>query len=523
MVEYFLDSVEDALKLARRFRKQGRADAFRGQNAPWVPIPSLLRMNGTERPISEERLAKFVDWAQFVPLLRHLNRDEDSYRAVAQHYGIATTLLDFSEDPDVAAFFALDGYAPSADGNPVIYCLKTHDISNIRGARVIRIDVANLWRLEAQRGLFIEVDSQDAGRRLEQSCIKIYFPPSMISYDTREKYYPIRKSSLEIVLDQFFTKEIHENISNKFDTKISIRFRWRSYVGAFLNREWAKPDHTWLDIDPHWTLTDRIKFDATCDKRTFSIDVPSTSDLVCLKEALSDQYQTEIAKLWEERTLVDFCVTAANIEEIELTEARKLLNIMWDGLVTLPYSAAEIVNCVCLTVTLLMSAISEHAATHEGKGCGIDRLLGETTAVEFAPFNGAHSGGTAATDALQQALSPDIRNVLSPYVKRHVLMRPLRVLDFVLDHVAVFRFDEFKRVFCEQVIPSQFYWFFKEHLGLLKEGGATIPSWVFDPVAIGYFSTSNYRFGMPFALEADPDRILYIFEDMTDEELVDPT
>lgn len=43
---------------------------------------------------------------------------------VAQHYGLLTPILDWTTDPLVALFFALDNYEPEEDSFPVIYFFK---------------------------------------------------------------------------------------------------------------------------------------------------------------------------------------------------------------------------------------------------------------------------------------------------------------------------------------------------------------------------------------------------------------
>ncbi len=74
--------------------------------------------------------------------------------AIGQHYGIPTRLLDLTTDPRVAARFAKTEAA--LDGKPfaVIYGFLERNLERAAKLEVVRIDVAKLWRLEAQRGLF---------------------------------------------------------------------------------------------------------------------------------------------------------------------------------------------------------------------------------------------------------------------------------------------------------------------------------------------------------------------------------
>jgi len=149
-------------------------------------------------------------WADNVPQMFRYHGNQTAQRAIAQHYGIATTLIDLTTDPTVALFFAQDGEKQSK-GEAVIYCLQTQQLAQSQDIDLVRIDVENLWRLEAQRGLFIDCRSKKSAEFVYRSAIKVFFKPSINDADASNKIYPNRKSSLELSIDEWLYRNTLEN------------------------------------------------------------------------------------------------------------------------------------------------------------------------------------------------------------------------------------------------------------------------------------------------------------------------
>jgi len=109
--------VQTAVEMAERFKSEGRYDWFRGQTQPWPPLSSVYRRRLKSREefqIALEAYHRFDAWVQATPGLEKLAADENAIMAVAQHYGLATHLIDFTTEPSVAGFFAVDGQTPEA-------------------------------------------------------------------------------------------------------------------------------------------------------------------------------------------------------------------------------------------------------------------------------------------------------------------------------------------------------------------------------------------------------------------------
>ena len=94
--------------------------------------------------------------------------DDDQWWALGRHYGLITPLLDWTEKPYIAAFFALSesyeqrpvgNYSPIAGKGVAIYRLVHDSKLEGDGLRVTKPIVDELVRLQGQRGVFTWLDS----------------------------------------------------------------------------------------------------------------------------------------------------------------------------------------------------------------------------------------------------------------------------------------------------------------------------------------------------------------------------
>lgn len=127
MIEIAVNSISDLIEqlnnLPNNFFYRGHA------NANWALESSLERVIG--RNWSNEKAKRFEDLSllQFKPkfhLYDHENVIPDSklaWLSIMQHYGVPTRLLDFTESPYVALYFALEAYDPHSGHDLAIFAL----------------------------------------------------------------------------------------------------------------------------------------------------------------------------------------------------------------------------------------------------------------------------------------------------------------------------------------------------------------------------------------------------------------
>lgn len=103
---------------------------YRGQNAIYEPCkPSLYRGYWTK----EQLLERDIQFNEFKAILQENPQVKDlesgglvvNYEALAQHYGIATNMMDMTNSPLVAAFFATTYYDPITDHyRPIVHTVS---------------------------------------------------------------------------------------------------------------------------------------------------------------------------------------------------------------------------------------------------------------------------------------------------------------------------------------------------------------------------------------------------------------
>ena len=181
-----------------------KALLFRGQrDARWEVAPSLFRqarVSATDAGgnfhgdrYSAKMNALFESLARFNLAMKWLSGDptENAHVSTAQHYGLATYLLDLTIDPCIAGWFACDG---AANGDlAAIYWIPYEP----EGDLDLPIVIAPPWvrRLHRQRGLFVNCLTSVEALIKHSPWYRIVFPAdpaycSSLLQDTALPMYP---------------------------------------------------------------------------------------------------------------------------------------------------------------------------------------------------------------------------------------------------------------------------------------------------------------------------------------------
>lgn len=156
-----LENIEQFHQVFRGYRSHnGLGNLFRGQaDSEWGLLPKAGRK---EYFLPENRdLGRFKDWENQAIAYGELPINRLERLAIAQHHGLATRMLDWTQNPLVAAFFSVIS-EPEKDG--AIYILEVLDdiadgetsfetIENFNGV-VSYLPRALSPRVISQKGLF---------------------------------------------------------------------------------------------------------------------------------------------------------------------------------------------------------------------------------------------------------------------------------------------------------------------------------------------------------------------------------
>jgi len=466
-----VDSVEEAVAHARALRRENPALIFRGQRKNWPVVSSFLRLDERGREDCLEQLGRFQHWINLTPGLEALRDATDEKIAIAQHYGIPTNFIDFSTKPEIAAFFATE-QAESDNGgeDACIICLDPDDLLRMWSGmmpdqtppELLRFEVDNLWRMQAQHGLFLFNPYKNLDTHF-YDMDRIFFPLTHRFLGVkRDDIYPSRKSQLEILIDQFFMNEkmlaFDESHISNFRT-VNVQVEWDDSDREVYPK--GIPDHSsWkFEENQGWLSPKPEKYFSAISQEVVRIRIDSELPLE-VSASVADQIINEIVEFPEMRhKLVVWEVDADNsllYPEAFSTDLASKLNRLWDGIRGLPYSAHDLAASLG-TMAGYGVALQGDFANVSGRHWeeASEALLGETLFVEFGADDGSYSRGHVSVNTIQSALRDDLREFVSEQYLTANIVHPVNVLRMARVPQQIFKAEEFFSVFVREIVPTQ--------------------------------------------------------------------
>lgn len=477
-----VDSVTEAVALAEALRAADEYNIFRGQTVDWPMRASFLRLDPAQQEAAQERFLEFAAFVERTPELQALQGDRFGVMAIAQHYGIPTVLVDFTTEPSVAGWFASHG-KPSAEGRPgIIYLAHEEYIEQqyrdcLPELHTLRIAVDNLWRLQAQSGLFLHLpfkNDPELDKWLADAFGSIRFPyRGPLDTIPETAIYPVRKSRLEVLFDGFLADEnlrhIHDQLATQnVRTFVMPDFRASGYAPSFvgdkippLHDSWA-PERTvrWMrppaEVFPRRENPPEIVL-------AVAPEMLKSTEPRRLQEQFAATIRAFVAAQPNPRAgFVDFHLrlsgSAAPLDNCVCRESglgrtvRQDLEDCWDGMRIFPYPDAVL----CDAVAYLAAAWAQVHGGGKSLYQSLEDLLGDNLLIEFGLADRAqHAVAPVPPQELVAALREDLLDFLKPEFHSW-RTQPAHLCLHVNQPQRLFDFGRFMTVFGCRCVPGQF-------------------------------------------------------------------
>jgi hypothetical protein len=462
--------VHEAVLLAERFKLEGRYNWFRGQTQDWPLKSSLVRLDSKGRDEALSKSNRFEGWVNSTPGLESICTNTDNMLAIAQHYGIPTNFIDFTLEPKIAGFFASEKAPSDPEMYSCILCLDTNDLMLFQSVftrlgnpppEFLELDVPNLWRLEAQFGIFLFCPYTNFEHIYDLD--RIIFPyTGSVSSPVHDEIYPKRKSSLEILLDQFFMNEklikgtnwIRNNINASIMTIEDKEERWSHDIVA---KEPSVLDSWSSNLLKPWLVTPREKIESasTDIKITINVDINKSPSM-----NFSDVYQQVKQNIDglpnPTDKLINWQIQADSIDQNYMDFLELSTKRTWDGLRILPYDINDIMigisNCVVLGT--MWRTVKKTDNNYGWLECANFRF-GKSIEVEFGADDGSYSRGYASQRSLLSSVRDDFLSLVALKYQNQLVENITGTFQAVQSPNRLFEFKKLTKVFAHELVPTQ--------------------------------------------------------------------
>ncbi len=442
-VQFDVADVKEAIALAERFRVAGKYRYFRGQrDARWEVTSSFGRADAAGRLKAREEIGAFAAWVRGAERLVPYLADDDKIIAAAQHHRLTpTTFIDFSTDPAVAGWFATEEgvlvpaiIEPRVTGNRAetaagqllgwrcpcialhqfwilgqegaIYMVDPDEVGGFFEAmtrsgpvlRFLQVEVSNLWRLQAQSGLFLEAQRDIAPIWLFDRII--FAQTGAGPAIERRRIYPDRRSHLEQMIDDYRLQRTGELA---LEDLIEASRR-----GGVLD---LNVEHPSGDRMPELDLTPlKSPWGAGPDEPWPVVDI----------ESMPPSWSVERIKA-NPAELADLVATRRNSTDLLMVNpdfprrngtAQAAVDSLWEGLRPHPYSAEQIATSLSSLIRLLEIFGDHPLGSGRSHGLEAERLMADPVEIEMGIAGGGATRAFVGSSELWGALSGEVRTRL---------------------------------------------------------------------------------------------------------------
>ncbi len=475
-------NLDTALALTEQIKASGAANWFRGQTRTWPVLSSFARKGASEQREANEHFSSFYAWIQAIPALEQLARDDDKILAVAQHYGLATNLVDFTTDPKVAAFFATHDPPEPDDGEDVscIIYFNLNELMKVYAAvktvrpewpdelRAITLGIPDLLRIESQRGVFLEYPFDEGFERHIFGFDRIVFPternPAVLArLIAEEDIYPSQKSDLEILLDRYFMLRIMREGSEMMeemarDSGIVIQHMEAAPYGieAECFGSAGLPEHDswqasrlagWLGpVTEEWRpASAAVNLSIRYPSGGSSPEKIHNLQRQILEVLLLNQTPRSGPVKW---TVRDVPVASPPIG--------RMMELVWDGLRRWPYNSSEIAQALATVIEYGVLVAQKPEALYDplvAQTLAV-QCLGDVLEIEVGAEDSSYTRGYANRELLRRAVRDDFFAFLTDHWRSQIT-EIQHILQIAFDPRRAFVFDRLQSLYCTQVVPTQ--------------------------------------------------------------------
>lgn len=346
-------------------------------------------------------------------------------------------------------------------------------------------------------------------------AVRLHFPRKIINLAETINIYPIRKSALEIIIDQWiYRNKISQIFDNFTEVKHFLFIRRYTYPGAFKWRNTPEFDGDWVEWHPGWIYQPPEHVSDISDIMIFDISVADVSDVRTMFLDVSSKIKKPIENYYLHGKFLEFVIKIGEYES-ESRNASVILNRCWDGIRVHPYSMESAIRSISATVVALAYRVFLPTSEDEWE----QALWGKLEHIDTSPVGGHLEGGSVSKSEFIDALHSVYFEKLTDYTKEKVIKNPLYIMDYVVDPWILFDFRKFSRIFIEQFVPSCVGWYWKESL----ENNEGVPGELwglsFNAALLGFVTRGGYRFHSPISMEGDVDQIILISSDMEESDI----